>query len=136
MEVSKGGILSRVSERVISFIAIGFLILLGVAIWQMDPATRGAIWSAIWRTGVWLVIAAAIPWSARLFISRILEMGTNWASVGLLAGLLVLDLIAAALLMTGWPSGGWGWVAALAALAVAGTYNYLVTEYLAFKAGG
>jgi hypothetical protein len=38
--------------------------------------------------------------------------------------------------MTGWPASFWGWGAALAALAVAGTYNYLVTEYLAEMSGG
>ena len=46
------------------------------------------------------------------------------------------DLIAGRLLMQGWPSGGWGWTLSLAALALAGAYNYLVTEYLAEQTGG
>lgn len=135
MEVS-GGLLSRVGERVLSFLAIALLVGVGVAIWQMGPEMRAAIWSGIWRTAAWLLIAAAAPWSARLLIRRVLETGTNWAGFGLLAALVVLDLVAALLLMTGWPAGFWGWAASLALLGLAGTYNYLVTEYLADQAGG
>ena len=35
-----------------------------------------------------------------------------------------------------YPNGGWFWFACLAALSLAGTYNYLVTEYLSEMAGG
>jgi L-asparagine transporter-like permease len=77
-----------------------------------------------------------VPWSGKLCIGRILETGTNWAGAGLLAALLAVDLIAAALLMTGWPSSLWSWLAAIGALALAVTYNYLVTEYLSETAGG
>ncbi|MBU0640682.1 MAG: hypothetical protein KKB50_17605 [Planctomycetes bacterium] len=136
MESESPGIVGRIGERVISWVIFGLLIALGIAIWRMDPATRGAIASGIWRTASWLVIAAAIPWSARFFIRPILAARTNWAGAGLLVGLLALDLLAAALLMTGWPAGGWGWLGALAVLASAGTYNYLVTEYLSDQFGG
>ena len=136
METSGGGILGRLGEKVLGWIALGLLILLGVAIWQMGPEMRGRIIGGIWRTGVWLVIAGALPWSARLFIRRIVEIGSNWAGVILIASLTLVNLVAGLILMQGLPSGGWGWLAALTALAVAGTYNYLVTEYLAEQAGG
>jgi hypothetical protein len=131
-----GGILGRLGEKVLGWVALGLLIFLGIAIWRAGPEWRAAMWSGIWRTTAWVVIAAALPWIARLFIRRIVEVGSNWAGVGLLAALLAINVIAGLLLMTGWPAGFWGWVAALAALAVAGTYNYLVTEYLAEMSGG
>lgn len=131
-----GGILGRVGERVLSWIALGLLVFAGIAIWQMGPETRGAIWGGIWRSVAWVLIAAAAPWAARLFIRRVLEQGTNWAGVVLLAALLGIDLVAGLLLITAWPASGWGWTACLAALAVAATYNYLVIEYLAQMAGG
>jgi hypothetical protein len=136
METPGGGILGRLAERIAGWIALALLVMLGVAIWRMEPATRAAIWSDIWRTAVWIVIAAGLPWSARLFIKRILEVGSNWAAAILLASLVAANLVAGLILMRGWPSGGWGWIAALATLAVAGTYNYLVTEYLAQQKGG
>ena len=58
------------------------------------------------------------------------------AGVVLLGVLTLVDAIVGLILMQGWPRGGWSWLAALAALAVAGLYNYLVAEYLAEKAGG
>jgi len=129
------GVLGRLAEKTLGWIILGLLLFVGYMIYQMPAETKRAIWEGIWRTIVWLVIAAAIPWSARLYIRRVLEVGSNWAAVGLLAGLLLIDLIAAWLLMTGWPSSAWGWAAGLGALAAAGTYNYLVTEYLAEMAG-
>ncbi len=136
METTRGGMLGRLAEKTLGWVILGLLILLGVAIWQMEPATRAAIWSGIWRTVVWVVVAAALPWSAKLYIRRILDAGTNWAGVGLLGGLMAGDVVAAILLMTGWPGSVWSWLAAIGALAVAGTYNYLVTEYLSEMAGG
>ena len=133
METPGGGILGRLGEKVLGYIALGLLVAGGAALWR-SPETAAAIWNGVWRTAVWLVIAAALPWITRLFVSRILEIGSNWAGVILLACLVLADAIAGVLLLSGWPS-GWGWVAALAALAVAGTYNYLVTEYLSQQAG-
>ncbi len=136
METPGGGILGRIGERVLSWIALGGLIALGAGIYWMDSGTKLAIWNGIWRTAAWLVIVAGLPWVARLFIRRILEMGSNWAPMVMIAAFVVIDAIAGAVLMSGLPTGGWSWVAALAALAVAGTYNFLVAEYLAEQAGG
>lgn len=135
METTGGGILGRLGEKVIGWIALGLLIAIGIAIWRMGPEGRDAIWNGIWRTGMWVAIVAGLPWSAKLFIRRILEVGSNWAGVGLVGGLLAVDLIAA-LVLGGLPGSFWGWVAGLGALAIAGTYNYLVTEYVSEMAGG
>jgi hypothetical protein len=136
METPRGGILGRLAEKTLGWAILGLLIFVGIAIWQAGPEWRATMWSRIWRTVVWVVIAAALPWSAKLYIRRILDAGTNWAGVGLLGGLVVVDVVAAVLLMTGWPGSVWSWLAAIGALAVAGTYNYLVTEYLSETAGG
>ena len=226
MEVPSGGILARLGEKFLGWIGLALLVLIGIAIWRMDPVLRTAIWQGVWRTILWIALAAALPWSARFYIRRILGVGSNWAGVGLLAALVLVDLGAGLLLLSGCdtaveakrlavandepeatqpsdaalPSapkttdvtdavrerladvaegaanvasktaerlrvdedreakevetavagagtessaekagrghGGWFWLACLAALALAGTYNYLVTEYLAETAGG
>ena len=135
METSGGNILTRLGEKTIGWIILGLLLFLGYAIYQMPAETKGYIWSCIWRSVVWTLIAAAVPWSARLVVRRIAEIGSNWAGAGLLAALVVLDMIAGTLLMTGWPTGFWPWIATLGALTIAATYNYLVIEYLADTAG-
>jgi len=136
METPGGGILGRLGEKTLGWIALGLLILLGIAIWRMEPATRQAIWGGIWRSAAWFVIAAGLPWITRLFITKIIEVGSNWAGVALLSALAAVNALSGLILMRGLPDGGWGWIASLAALAVAGTYNYLVTEYLTEQAGG
>ena len=136
MEGTDGGILGRLGEKVLGWIALGLLIAIGFAIYKMGPDGRQAVWEGIWRTSAWLVIAAALPWSARLFIRRIIEIGSNWAGLGLLAAYVLVDAVAGLLLLGGFPTGGWSWIAVLAALAVAGTYSYLVAEYLSEQAGG
>lgn len=134
METSPG-IWSRVGERVLGWIALGMLVALAVAIWQMPAATKAALWSGAWRTATWVAIAAVLPWTSRPFMARMVEAGSNWVGVGLLAALTAADLVAALLLMTGWPAGAWPWVLSVGMLALAGVYNYLVTEYLADQQG-
>lgn len=136
MESTGPGILGRLGEKMLGWIALALLIALGIAIWQMGPEMRGAILSGIWRTVVWIVVAAGLPWLSRLFIGRVLEAGTNWAGVVLIGAYTLINLVLGLILIGGLPSGVWGLTAAVAALAVAGTYNYLVSEYLATQAGG
>ena len=133
---TQSGILARLGEKTASWVILALIVILGITIYQMPAETRAAIWSSIWRSVAWVAMVAAVPWSARLFIKRILEFGSNWAGVAMIGGLVVVDILAAVLLMTGWPAGAWGWLASLGALAVAGTYNYLVTEYLSEMVGG
>jgi hypothetical protein len=136
MAIETPGFVSRVAERVVSFIALGLVIAAGIGLWQMGPEAREAWWAAIWRTLVWLAVAAALPWVAQLFIGRLLEVGENWVGIALLGGLLVVEVLVGVLLLTAWPTSVWAWLAAIALLGVATAYNYLVAEYLAQRAGG
>jgi hypothetical protein len=136
MAIETPGFVSRVAERVVSFIALGLVVAAGIGLWQMGPEAREAWWGAIWRTLVWLGVAAALPWLAQLFIGRLLEVGENWVGIGLLGGLLAVEVLFGVLLLTAWPTSVWAWLAAIALLGVATAYNYLVAEYLAQRAGG
>ena len=135
METS-GGFFGRVAEKVVGWIALALIVGAGVAIWQMGPVMRGAIWETAWRSAAWIGGAAVVPWTAWFYVRPVLGAGSNWAGVALIAGLCVVDLLLAGALMTGWPSGAWGWLGGIAALGLAGTYNFLVVEYLADRAEG
>ena len=134
METSQG-IFGRLGEKILGWIALALIASIAIAIWRMEPETRAAIWEGIWTTIAWVAIAAALPWSARFFIKRIMDVGSNWAAFALVGGFVLLDIIAGLVLKDGFPGGGWSWFFSLAALAVAGTYNYLVTEYLSDQTG-
>lgn len=135
MEVRRG-ILGGVAERVLSVAALVLLAAVGWSIYQMPSETKQAILSGIWYTLVWVVVAAALPWSGKLYMRRVLDAGSNWAGLALIAALTALDAVIGLIFMGGLPDSGWTWLAALGALAVAATYNYLVSEYLAEMAGG
>jgi len=128
---AKGGLLSRLSERVLGYVALAALVAGGIALYQIGPTGRAALWEAIWRTVAWFAITAALPWVSRLFMRRLLDIGENWVGVVLIASLTLINVVAGLLLIGGWPAGGWAWLGALALLALAGTYNFFVCEYLA-----
>ena len=131
-----GGILGRVGEKLLTLIGAALLVLLAITFYRMDAATKTAIWEGIWRTTAWVIIAAALPWSGQFFVRRLIAVGSNWAGVALIAAFTLINAILGLILMHGWPAGGAAWLASLAALGIAGTYNYLVSEYLAEQAGG
>lgn len=135
METS-GGFFSRVAEKVVGWIALALIVAAGIAIWQAGPQWRGAIWSTAWRTTAWFGLATVLPWTAWFYVGVVLRTSSNLAGVGVIAALCLVDVLLAAALMTGWPQGGWGWLGGLAALGLAGTYNFLVVEYLADRAEG
>ena len=135
MEAPGGGILGRLAEKALGWIVLGLLIACGVALWYY-PETRAEVWNGIWRTVAWVAIAAGLPWISRVFIARLVAVGSNWVGVILIAALVAVDALAGLALLSDWPNSGWGWTAVIAALAAAGTYNYLVTEYLAEQVGG
>ncbi len=139
METSGGrmlGLLGKLGDKILTMIAFALVLLGAYALYRMGPEGRGALWTGITHTIAWVVIAGAIPWSSKAFVRRLLAVGSNWAGVAAIAAFTLVDLVAGRILMGGWPASGWGWVASLAALAVAGSYNYLVTEYVAEQAGG
>lgn len=130
-----GGILGRLFERILGWIALALLLAAAFGIYRLGPVGRQALLDGFWKALVWLMLVATLPWTARFYMSRLLEFRTNWAGLILLAAFVLVEALVGLLLLGGWPSGGWSWFAALAALAVAGTYNFLVAEYLAEQAG-
>lgn len=128
--------LGRLGEKVIGWIALGLLVLLGYGIYRMGPEGRGAVMSATGNTIFWIVLVAALPWTTRVAIKRLVEIGENWVGLVLLAVFTLIDLGVGMYLIGGWPTGMWGWLASIAAIGIAGSYNYLVCEYVAERYGG
>jgi|YNPNPStandDraft_1061719.scaffolds.fasta_scaffold187597_2 hypothetical protein len=136
MQEPSAGMGWRLLEKVLGWIILGLLVAAAYGIYAMGPQGRASLWAGIWKTLVWIIVAAALPWSGRLFIRRILEIGSNWAGVALLVAYALVDAAVGLLLLGGWPRGTWSWIAATAAWASAGTYNFLVSQYLSEQAGG
>ncbi len=133
--MERPGILGRVVDHMAHIVGTIVVLVAVFALWRMGESGRAALWSGIWRTIAWVVIVAGLPWALRPFMKRLMEQGTNWAGAAAVGGLVLADIVVACLLMTVWPASFWGWVAALAVLGAAGTYNYLVLEYLSEQTG-
>jgi len=125
------GLLSRVAERALGWVALGLVALGAIAVYQLPAETKAAIWSGAWRSTAWLLLAAAVPWSGWFFVRHLMAVGSNWAGVIWLAILSLVDIGLGLSLMTAWPGGVWSWAAVLGLLTLTATYNYLVTDYLA-----
>jgi hypothetical protein len=135
MEIPRG-ILGRLLDKIMTAVVALSVVGIGIALWQMGPDARATLWAGIWKTLAWVVFAAAAPWSSALIMRRLLSLGSNWAGVGLLAALILTDVLAGLWLLGGMPTGFWPWAVCLTALAAACAYNYLVSEYLAERSIG
>src|SRR5262245_15326531 len=98
METTGGGMLARLSEKALGWVILAGIVALGFAIYQMPSETKWTIWNGIWKSIVWVVLAAALPWSARLFLSKVLEFGSNWAGFVLLGVFVTIDVVVGLLL--------------------------------------
>ncbi|MDX2198032.1 MAG: hypothetical protein SF069_03570 [Phycisphaerae bacterium] len=130
------GILGRLGEKVIGWIAFGLLALGAYGIYSLGPEGRGAIATAAGRIAMFAATVLVLPWLTRFFIKRLLSIGENWVGLALIAGLTLIDLVVGLWLLGGLPIGFWGWLISLAIVGLMASYNYLVCEYLAETLGG
>ncbi len=93
-------------------------------------------------TLLWLIIAAALPWSSFLFMRPLLDFQsrlqtTNAAgvmSVALIAGFLAIQVLTALWLADWGFDGGFTWFVVFLGFAAAGAYNFVICESLARRA--
>jgi len=92
----------------------------------------------------WLVLVGALPWSSYLFMRPLLAFQSNLASeqaaaaasIGLIAGFCLIDVVLA-LWLGDWSSaGGFTWFVAVLGFIAAGAYNFVICESLARHADG
>jgi len=90
-------------------------------------------------TLLWLVLAAALPWSSYVFMRPLLDFQsrlqtTNSAaltSVAIIGGFCAVDIVLA-LWLAGWGfAGGFTWFVVLLGFLAAAAYNYVICESLA-----
>ncbi len=104
-----------------------------------NPETVRAFGNAVKLTLLWLLLAAALPWSSYLFMRSLLGLqsrmhtssGAAMVSVALVGGYCLLDVLIAGWL-AGWRfSGALTWMVVILGFIAAGTYNFVICESLA-----
>ncbi len=97
------------------------------------PDDAKALWAAIKGALLWIGFALALPWGLFFLTVKTVKADSNAAGVGLLALLLVIDLLVA-LWLCGWSvSNAIAWVVLIVGFLSAGVYNFLVCEFIAEK---
>lgn len=105
----------------------------GIWFWR-HPEDLHTLWTMVRLTLAWIGLAAVLPWTSYLMVPWVLRRESNAASMGLLAGYLVLD-VGAGLWLCGWHvSGALSWVVLILGFIAAGAYNFVVCESLARQA--
>ena len=111
----------------------------GIWCWQ-HPGEVKALGQVVKLVFVWLLIAAALPWSSYLFMRPMLRFQSENLSAGgaAVAGFAMIGAytcvdVLVALYMNEWTafSGGFTWLVVLIGFAAAAAYNYVICESLA-----
>ena len=103
----------------------------GISWWQMDPATRQAVFDNTRRGVAWFLCVLLIPWLLFWLIARVARMESNAAGAILVAGVTLLEAawLGAMFGFNGYSAAGWGLFAA--AICAAGVYNLLACDWIA-----
>jgi len=104
-----------------------------------NPESVKAFGSVVKYTLIWLVVAAALPWSSYLFMRPLLALqakqttasGAAIVSLGLLGTYCLLDIVLALWLAGGGVSGSLAWFVLIVGFAAAAAYNFVICESLA-----
>ena len=108
-----------------------------------NPESVKAFGNVVKYTLIWIVVAAALPWSSYVFMRPLLDFqsrltsasGAAFVSLGLLATYCLVDVLLA-MWLAGWSvSGGLSWFVLIIGFAAAGAYNFVICESLARHVG-
>jgi hypothetical protein len=135
--------IKTVIAGVLTFIASISVVGGGYWCWK-NPEPVKSLANSTLDVFIWIGIVLTLPWSSFLFMkpllafqNSILGTNTNYAvSIGMLAGYLILDIMAA-LALHEWESfGPFAWVIVIIGFVAAGVYNFIICESVArYKEG-
>ena len=123
--------------------ALIFAAVAGGGFWcYQHPEVLKSGWALVKLTLMWVVVAAALPWSSYLFIQPLLTKQSELQSVraagavgvALIAGFTLLDVLFALHLADGGIHGSFTWLVVMLGFAAAAAYNFVICESLARQA--
>ncbi len=138
-------ILADIGKFVGSKVATALIILAALAggVWcYQHPEEVKAFGHVVKLTLLWVVVAAALPWSGYVFMGPLLrfqasQLSTNGAaalSIAIIGAYWLIDVVFAFYLADWGVSGTFTWIVLLLGFLAAGTYNFVICESLARQA--
>ncbi len=125
--------------------ALIFVAMAGGGLWcYQHPETLRAGWQVVKLTLLWIVVAAALPWSSYLFIQPLMASQSQMQSaraagvvgVAIIAAYSLVDIMLALYLAEGGIVGSFSWFVVILGFAAAAAYNFVICESLARQAEG
>ena|ERR1043166_309810 len=123
--------------------ALIFLAVSAGGYWcYQHPEVLKASWTVVKLTLMWLIVAAALPWSSYLFMQPLLTKQSQMQSaraagtvgIAIIAGFTLLDIFFALHLADGGIQGSFTWLVVILGFAAAAAYNFVICESLARQA--
>jgi len=120
--------------------AIIFIAVAAGGIWcYRNPEAIQAFGHLVKLTLLWVVVAAALPWSSYVFMRPLLRFqadqlstsGASAVSIAVVAGYCLIDILFAVYLGEFGDAGTFTWIVLLLGFLAAGAYNFVICESLA-----
>ncbi|RIK68016.1 MAG: hypothetical protein DCC65_04075 [Planctomycetota bacterium] len=120
--------------------AVIFLAVAAGGIWcYQNPESVKAFGVVVKHTLIWLVVAAALPWSSYLFMRPLMARqakmqsayGAAMVSLGVIAAFWLVDVLLALWLADWSIAGGFTWFVVILGFIAAAAYNFVICESLA-----
>jgi hypothetical protein len=129
------GLAKFVGSKVLTAVLLVIGIVIVIWYWQLPPESKQAIWTSLKLGLLWVGFAAVVPWALFFVPGLVLRAESNLVSAAVLLGYLALDVLAA-LWLAGWKvSSTAGWCVLILGFLAAGVYNFIVSDFLADRAG-
>lgn len=97
------------------------------------PDKAVALWEAVKGALLWIGFSAALPWGLFFVTAKVVKADSNAAGAGLLAFLMLIDVLVA-FWLCGWSVPNTiAWVVLIVGFLAAGVYNFLVCDFVAEK---
>lgn len=120
--------------------AVIFLAVVAGGVWcYQNPEAVKAFGHVVKLTLLWIVVAAALPWSSYVFMRPLLRFqadqlsasGAAAVSIAVIAAYWLIDIALAFCLGDFGDAGTFTWIVLLLGFLAAGTYNFVICESLA-----
>ncbi len=120
--------------------ALIFVAMAGGGLWcYQHPEALRTGWQVVKLTLLWIVVAAALPWSSYIFIQPLMASQAQMQSaraagvmgVAIIAAYSLVDIMLALYLAEGGIVGSFSWFVVILGFAAAAAYNFVICESLA-----
>jgi len=124
--------LKTMMGKVVTGLVALAVVVAGISFYEMDPATRTALFAGTGHLVAWTGIVLVLPWATFFVTGWIDRLESNLAGAALVAAYTVIEVLLLGKLF-GWHHDATGWTFFAVGTLLAAVYNVLTCDWLAEK---